>query len=116
MKMVALLRGVNVGGNRKVPMTELCALATKSGLTEVKHYINSGNLVFEAGKMKADQVATLLEKAIEKHFGFYVDVIVRTAAQWKKYTAGSPFPVAERSRPKFLHLGLSRLPCQKDLP
>jgi uncharacterized protein (DUF1697 family) len=101
MRMVALLRGINVGGNRKVPMPELCALAAIAGLADVKHYINSGNIVFEAGKLKPDHVAAELEKAIEKRFGFLVDVIVRTATQWKKYAAGSPFPEAERSRPNF---------------
>jgi uncharacterized protein (DUF1697 family) len=113
--MVALLRGINVGGNRKVPMSELCALATKAGLKDVIHYINSGNIVFEAGKLKADQVEGLLEKAIEKHFGFHVDVIVRTATQWKKYAAGSPFPAAAKERPNFLHLGLSKERCNKDI-
>ena len=115
MKMVALLRGINVGGNRKIPMPALCAVATEAGLTEVRSYIQSGNLVFDAGKRKADQVVTLLEKAIEEHFRFQVDVIVRTASQWKKYSAGSPFPGAARDRPNLLHLGLSKLPCSKDL-
>jgi uncharacterized protein (DUF1697 family) len=115
MMMIALLRGINVGGYKKVPMSELCALATKVGFTKVCSYINSGNLVFEAGKLKSNQVEGRLEKAIEKQFGFHVDVIVRTATQWKKYASGSPFPNAERSRPNFLHLGLSKLPCSKDL-
>lgn len=88
MKMAALLRGINVGGNRKVPMAELCAIATKAGLSEVRHYINSGNLVFDAGTRKSAQVEALLERAIEKRFGFHVDVIIRTATQWKKYAAG----------------------------
>ena len=115
MKMVALLRGINVGGNRKVPMLKLIALAEDSGFTEVKSYINSGNLVFEVGKMKPDQVAAKLEKAIEKEFGFKVDVIVRTVSQWKKYSAGGPFQSAESARPKMLHLGLSRAPLRGDI-
>ena len=114
MKMVALLRGINVGGNRKVPMPDLCASATKAGLTDVQHYINSGNLVFEAGKMKTDQVCALLEKVIKVRFGFEVDVIVRTASQWKKYSAGSPFPGAARVRPHLLMLGLAKAPCGRD--
>jgi uncharacterized protein (DUF1697 family) len=115
MRMVALLRGINVGENRKVPMPKLCALASKAGLTEVKSYINSGNIVFDAETMKAAQVASLLEKVIQKHFGFPVDVVVRTATQWKKYAAGSPFPDAEQFRPNFLQLGLSKTPCCKEI-
>ena len=109
--MVALIRGINVGGNRKVPMPELCAFATKAGLIEVQSYINSGNLVFEAGKLNPDQVCDLLEKVIETRFGFETEVIVRTASQWKKYSAGSPFPGAARSRANLLLLGLSKVPC-----
>jgi uncharacterized protein (DUF1697 family) len=115
MKMVALLRGINVGGNRKVPMAELCEVAIEAGLTEVKTYIQSGNVVFDAGKMKADQVSTLLERKIEGHFGFRVDLIVRTASQWKKYSVGNPFPIAARERPSHLLLGFSKLPCGKEI-
>jgi uncharacterized protein (DUF1697 family) len=115
MKMVALLRGINVGGNRKVPMSELCAAATEAGLTEVKSYIQSGNVIFNSGKMNVNQSTALLEKAIEERFGFRVDVIVRTAVQWKKYASGSPFPGAERARPNLLHLGLSKFPCNKNI-
>jgi len=115
MKMAALLKGINVGGNKRVPMAELCSLAEKVGLTQVRHYINSGNLVFDAGKLKRDSVAKLLEAAIEKHFGFHVDVIVRTATQWKKYISDRPFANAANDRPNGLHLGLSRLPSHPDL-
>lgn len=113
--MVALLRGINVGGNRKVPMPVLCSLAMKVGFTDVVHYINSGNIVFEAGTRKASEVEELLEKAIEKHFKFHVDVIVRTATQWKKYAAGGPFPTAAKERPHLLHLGLSKKRCNKNI-
>jgi uncharacterized protein (DUF1697 family) len=108
MKMVALLKGINVGGNRKVPMPKLIALAENSGLTNVRSYINSGNIVFQVSKTKPEQVGVKLEKEIEKNFGFKVDVIVRTASQWKKYSTGSPFPSAESIRPKMLHIGLAK--------
>jgi len=113
--MVALLRGINIGGNRKVPMSDLCDIAEKTGLTEVQSYIQSGNLVFEAGKMKIDQVVTLLEETIEKRFGFQVDVIIRTATQWKKYSSKRPFFSAARDRPNLLLLGLCKGPCNKDI-
>ena len=110
MKMVALLRGINVGGNRKVPMLELCAAVTSAGLSEVRSYINSGNLVFEAGRQKLPQVTPLLEKIIKNEFGFEVDVVVRTGDQWKKYADQNPYRDATRSRPKMLHLGLATRP------
>jgi len=113
--MIALLRGINVGGNRKISMSKLCQIAQTVGLNDVQSYIQSGNLVFEAGKMKAIDATVLLEKAIEKNFGFHVDVIVRTATQWRKYSAGSPFPTAENERPNLVLLGLCKERCSKDI-
>lgn len=112
--MVALLRGVNVGGNRKVPMADLCAAAAHAGLSEVRSYIQSGNLVFDAGELAPEQVAGLLEDCIKKRFGFPVDLVVRTSAQWAVYAKGSPFPGAAKDRPALLQLGLSKLPLHQD--
>src|SRR5688572_3125009 len=99
MKMVALLRGINVGGNRRVPMKELHSIAVKAGLKQVETYINSGNLVFDAGNLSAEDIAALLEKAIQKHFGFPVDVVARTEKQWKSYASRRPFADAAEIRP-----------------
>ena len=79
---VALLRGINVGGNKKVPMAELRALGEKLGWRQVATYIQSGNVVF-AGGGGAAAAERALEQAIEKRFGFPVPVVVRTAAQWR---------------------------------
>lgn len=115
MKMVALLRGVNVGGNRKVPMKELHAVALKAGLKQVETYINSGNLVFDPGNMSPADSAARLEKAIQKHFGFAVDVVIRTERQWKAYVKEGPFPEAAEIRPNLLMVGFSKLPLRKDV-
>ncbi|MGE0634071.1 MAG: DUF1697 domain-containing protein [Pseudobdellovibrionaceae bacterium] len=115
MKMVALLRGINVGGHRKVSMKELQSISLKAGLNRVETYINSGNLVFDAGKMKTTDVTMLLEKTIQKHFGFPVDVVARTEKQWKIYAAKPPFADAAEIRPNLLMIGLSKLPFKKDV-
>ena len=95
--MLALLRGINVGGNKKVPMAELRSVATTLGFTAVQTYIQSGNLVFGT-----------LEQAIQAHFGFPVPVVCRTLTQWERYAQGSAFPDAETERPNLLHLGLAK--------
>jgi len=105
--MVALLRGINVGGNRRVPMAELRSVAEKCGLADVATYIQSGNLVF-ATALVPIEVESTLERAIEKRFGFAVEVIVRTAAAWSRYAAARAFPDAEEARPNFLHLALPK--------
>jgi uncharacterized protein (DUF1697 family) len=100
---VALLRGINVGGGRKVPMAELRAMAEGLGLTKVRTLIASGNLVFEADAAPAELEAAL-EAAVEKHFGFPVDIMVRTAAQWQATIAANPFAAEADAAPKFLLL------------
>jgi uncharacterized protein (DUF1697 family) len=105
--MIAVLRGINVGGHRKVPMVELHSLAEAEGLTEIATYIQSGNLVFTTGTSAATAEAKL-ERAIEVRFGFSVDVIVRTANDWGKYATQNPFPDAAETRPNHLLLILSK--------
>ncbi len=114
MKMVALLKGVNVGGNKKVPMPRLCALAEELGLSHVRSYINSGNIVFEAGRRKCANVEDQLENAIETALGFHVDVMVRSASQWTVLSEGSPYSEFNNCEPKQLHLGFAKRKCSAD--
>jgi uncharacterized protein (DUF1697 family) len=102
-RMLALLRGVNVGGHRKVPMAALRELASSSGLTDVATYIQSGNLVFSTTLTPAT-VETRLSSGIREHFGFPVDLVVRTRAQWDAAVRSCPFSAAAQARPNLLHL------------
>jgi uncharacterized protein (DUF1697 family) len=106
-RVIALLRGVNVGGHRPVPMAELRRLAVEAGFAEVETWIQSGNLVLTTAKTAA-AVEAKLERAIAKRFGFAVDVVARTAAAWARYVTGNPFPTAAQERPHHVLLGLSR--------
>lgn len=106
---VGLLRGINVGGNKKVPMAELRGLCAGLGFTAVATFIQSGNLVFAAaGPAAAHEVA--LEQAILAHFGFEVPVLVREAATWTKLATKCPFDVVADDRQKLVHLGLAKGP------
>ncbi len=104
---VALMRGINVGSTRKVPMAELRALCAKAGLKRPETYIQSGNLVVDA-KGDADEVRRLLEKAVAARFGFAVDIVVRRAADWERYVAANPFAGDAGALAKMVHLYLSR--------
>lgn len=110
--LLALLRGINVGGNKLVDMKQLVGLATKAGYANAKTYINSGNLMFRTSEPRAKVEATL-EKAIAKHFGFSVDVVVRTQDEWDGYAKKSGFPESEETRAKMLLLGVAKLPIAK---
>lgn len=111
--LVALLRGVNVGGNKKVPMSELRDIVTRLGCVRVQTYIQSGNLVFST-PIAPSAAELALEQGIRRRFGFAVDVVIRTGAAWRAYAAGTPFADAQSERPHLLHLGLSKRPPKPD--
>ena len=87
---VALLRGVNVGGGGKIDMKELKAVFEAVGMTSVKTYINSGNVVFETDVGPDDRVAEMLEGATERRFGFEVRVLVRSADEVRSIVDALP--------------------------
>ncbi len=89
---VALLRGINVGGNRKLPMADLRECATGCGFDDVATYIQSGNLLFTTARTDLDGIAADLEAAIEAKVGFRPPVILRTAAELAAIVASPPFP------------------------
>ena|SRR5438132_563478 len=88
---VALLRGINVGGARKVPMKRLTPLFEAAGHTEVEAYIQSGNVVFASAKAGDDALARDLERRIEAEFGFPVEMVVRSHAEMKSIVKNNPY-------------------------
>jgi len=90
-KQVALLRGINVGGNKKVPMALLRQMLSEMGFESPKTLLNSGNVVFETNEKDETQLVEKLEKQIEKTFGFHVNVMVRTMEEIKNLLKLDPF-------------------------
>lgn len=80
MVWVALLRGINVGGKNKVPMKQLAAAFERAGMTHVRTYINSGNVVFRSGENDPAAVGAALEAEIEAEIGFVPMLLVREGA------------------------------------
>ncbi|MET7452048.1 DUF1697 domain-containing protein [Streptomyces sp. NPDC005574] len=99
----ALLRGINVGGNKKLPMAELRAVLEALGHGGVGTYLQSGQAVFTSDHGDEDSHAGALREAIEKRFGFTVDVIVRDHAYLRAIADDCPFPAADLE-PKQLHV------------
>ncbi|MEK7855616.1 MAG: DUF1697 domain-containing protein [Acidobacteriota bacterium] len=98
MRFVALLRGVNVGGNTMIKMAELKRTFESLGLANVITYVNSGNLAFDVGGLSASkgsklekEVVETLEQAIEKDFGKQIPVMARKQADISKIMAANPF-------------------------
>jgi uncharacterized protein (DUF1697 family) len=87
---VALLRGVNVGGNRRVPMKQLVAAVEQRGGEDVRTYLQSGNVVL-GGPRSEKQAAELVTQAVGD-LGVDCDVLVRSASQLTALVAGNPWP------------------------
>ena len=87
MKYVALLRGINVGGNNKVSMQEVKRVFEKLGFVNVITYINSGNVIFESAKKDFSKI----EPVLKKNFGFAIPVVVRDVKSIKKICNEIPF-------------------------
>jgi uncharacterized protein (DUF1697 family) len=88
---ISLLRGINVGGNKRIKMDTLRTSLEALGLEQVKTHIQSGNVVFKAAKLTPAALSTKIEASILKTFGFQVSVITRTADEINKAIAGNPF-------------------------
>jgi uncharacterized protein (DUF1697 family) len=109
-KLVALLRGINVGGKNILPMEELRELLAKLGCEDVATYIQSGNAVFRY-KGNAAELPDLIATAVDSCFGFKPSVMVLTASEFDAVAKASPF-AAEASEPKFLHVWFVREPTR----
>ncbi|MCK8681037.1 DUF1697 domain-containing protein [Streptomyces lichenis] len=99
-----LLRGINVGGHKKLPMADLRALLTTLGHTEVSTYLQSGNAVFTSASAEGeDALATRIEEAVQERFGFRADCLVRSAPYLRAIADDCPFPAAGLE-PRQLHV------------
>jgi uncharacterized protein (DUF1697 family) len=85
-RQIALLRGINVGGNKRVEMARLHALLEELGYRDVRTYVNSGNVVF-SGPRRSEKH---LETAIAKTFGFDVPVVLRSRDELADIVQANP--------------------------
>lgn len=89
MKYIALLRGINVGGNRKVEMKGLINLFESLGYANVTTYLNSGNVIFESD-LKQEALQKEIPKALKKEFGFQIQTLIKNEKEVKKIAAAIP--------------------------
>lgn len=90
MNYVALLRGINVGGNKLMKMADVRACLEARAFKHVSTYIQSGNVLFESDKSDAAKLAATMEKAFAAMFGHEVPVFLRSQAQLKKIVEEAP--------------------------
>jgi uncharacterized protein (DUF1697 family) len=105
-RQVALLRGINVGKHKQLPMADLRELLEGLGYEDVATHLRSGNAVFTAAK-PPKATAPAIERAIPGRFGFDVDVVVRTAAEIDDVIALDPFGDIAEDGAKYIVVFLS---------
>src|SRR3984893_8156267 len=88
---IALLRGINIGPHKRMKMEKLRASCEGLGLSNVKTYIQSGNVICRAGKLSSAILSKQLGECIVRDFGFSADVISRTRDEMKRIIDDNPF-------------------------
>jgi uncharacterized protein (DUF1697 family) len=112
---IALFRGINVGGNKVLPMLAMAGLIGQLGGTGVKTCGQSGNVVFCGGGSNAAALSKRIESAVLKNHGFAPRVVLLTRTDLENAANANPFREAE-AEPKTLHLAfLAEQPKQPDL-
>ncbi len=94
---LALLRGINVGGKNKLPMKDLVKLFEDAGCLDVRTYIQSGNIIFQATRSIVQGLPERITKSIEQHAGHQIPVVLRTAEELATTIRKNPFPSAEKT-------------------
>jgi uncharacterized protein (DUF1697 family) len=89
-KYLALLRGINVGGNSKVEMKKLKAAFEEAGFSNVSTYINSGNVIFESKETDQAELIATIKIGLRKHFDFDIKVIIRDRENILKLASSVP--------------------------
>lgn len=113
-RYVALLRGINVGRAKQIPMADLRTLLTDLGFTGVATLLRSGNAVF-TGSGDPAEVASRIEAAVEDKFGMTVGCVVRDGTELATVIAANPFPDAAAEGSRYLAHFLSAAPEQASL-
>lgn len=100
---IILLKGINVGGHKKVPMAELRELLTNSGFVNVRTYIQSGNVILESLE-NLKTAENSIHKVILTHFGFEVSVLAKTREDIQRIFDDSPFTDDKKKSSYFMML------------
>lgn len=112
-RFALLLRGINVGGNKKVAMADLRELLSELGFTDVATFLQSGNAVFSYRRTKPEVLARRIQAAIREQFGLEVSCIVRTREEMAAVVAGNPLGKVATDGSKLLLVFLSKSPDPK---
>ncbi len=111
---IALLRGINVGGHKKIKMAELREALSKNGFEGVQTYIQSGNILFQKEEKDAIKLAQQIHDVIQNRFGFSVPVLVVTLEEVQRILTNNPFGKKPEESQLFFTL-LKQIPEPKNI-
>ncbi|UZK68780.1 DUF1697 domain-containing protein [Sphingomonas sp. S1-29] len=112
----ALLRGVNIGGDTALPMTQLRQFLTDIGLSSVRTLLASGNAVFEVDGLDASAIEDLLEREAAARIQLRTNFLVRSDDDIADVATGNPFPDVGDTRPDQLVVAFGRVTAPVDVP
>jgi len=90
-KFIVLLRGINVSGKKKIKMSDLKLLFKELSFTNVKTYIQSGNVIFSRKSTNKKTIRKNIEDKIENTFTYDVQVIIKTPSEFDSAIRNNPF-------------------------
>ena len=108
---VALLRGVNLAGNKKIAMADLKKLIASLGFDDPHTLLQSGNVVFRCKGRTCEQIERQIETTLQKTLGLQSHLFVRDAEEWRALIAANPFPGEAASDPSHM-----LVMCLRDAP
>lgn len=112
---VALLRGINVGGRNKLPMSDLTSILEQLGLHRIQTYIQSGNVLFDTEATEIKALEKKIADEIEAKKGFSPRTLILPLKKLQEAAASNPFPQAEDD-PSKLHIAFAqKIPEEPDL-
>jgi uncharacterized protein (DUF1697 family) len=110
---IALLRGINVGVAKRVPMETLRVILADLGYESIVTLLNSGNAVFRSSAATSSKLAEIIAVALEQHFGFEIPVTVKSLKEFDLIVAENKIDVKPEEQSRFFVVftqSLSALP------
>lgn len=103
-KYIAFLRGINVGGSKKILMKELAAAFTDAGYEDVRTYIQTGNVLFSTGRKSSASLEKDVAAVIKGSLGHDVEIMIRTAKEMEDIIKAAPFKKKDTDSGKLLYV------------
>lgn len=112
---ISMLRGINVGGNKKIKMADLRELYTTLGMADVQSVLQSGNVAFKHDSTDQAKLTRQLEAGIEQQFGFHSDILLLTLAEFADIIRQHPRATEDADPSKLVIMFLSHTPGEEEI-